>query len=128
MMARPMTVADGWDPWSYTGGTWQGESLIGFSVEALDGEIGKVDHATDQARADYIVVDTGPWIFGRRVLLPAAVIRGADLEGQRVFVNRTRDQIRSAPEFDQSRPNDASYREQVGSYYAASYHDRAEPG
>jgi hypothetical protein len=34
--------------------------LTGFSVEAKDGEIGKVDHASYDVGAGWIVIDTGP--------------------------------------------------------------------
>ncbi|MBD0291736.1 MAG: PRC-barrel domain containing protein, partial [Thermoleophilia bacterium] len=45
--------------------------VVGFSVEATDGGIGKVDEATYDVGQSYLVVDTGPWIFGKKVLLPA---------------------------------------------------------
>ena len=47
--------------------------LTGFSVEALDGSIGKIDEASNEVGASYLVVDTGPWIFGKKVMLPAGV-------------------------------------------------------
>lgn len=40
--------------------------VMGFSVEARDGGIGKIDEATYDVGSSYIVVDTRPWIFGRR--------------------------------------------------------------
>ena len=51
-----------------------GVEIAGYSVEAIDGGIGKVDEATYDVGSSYIVVDTGPWIFGKKVLLPAGVI------------------------------------------------------
>ena len=91
--------------------------LTGFSVEALDGKIGKVDEATNDVTGSYIVVDTGPWIFGKKVLLPAGVIRDVDLDTETVYVNRTKEQIKNAPEFDEDTYRDDTYRSQVGSYY-----------
>jgi hypothetical protein len=111
------TATREWDPWTYGGSKWAGQDLVGYKVEAPDGEIGKVDEATDQAGANYIVVDTGPWIFGKKALLPAGVIARVDDDDHRIFVNRTKDQIESAPEFDPSQYRDTSYREQLGSYY-----------
>jgi hypothetical protein len=54
------------DMWSYreTART-QTTDVVGFDVVATDGSIGKVDEATYDAGASYLVVDTGPWIFGR---------------------------------------------------------------
>ena len=53
----------------------RGVDLTGFSVEATDGGIGKIDEATYDTSRSYIVVDTGPWIFGKKVMLPAGVIK-----------------------------------------------------
>ena len=98
--------------------------VVGFDVEATDGSIGKVDEATYDAGAAYVVVDTGPWIFGKKVLLPAGVIGHVDLENKQVFVERTQDQIKNAPEYDDSLVADAAYRTRLGAYY-----DRApQPG
>src|SRR5688500_13907922 len=41
--------------------------VTGFEVEATDGSIGKVDDATNDIGDSYIIVDTGPWIFGKKV-------------------------------------------------------------
>ena len=98
-------------------------NVVGYGVEALDGSIGKVDEATYDAGAAYIVVDTGPWIFGKKVMLPAGTIQRADHDEEKVFVNRTKDQIKDAPEFDESIGYDASYRGRLSSYY-----DRGGPG
>ena len=101
--------------------------LTDFKVEALDGGIGKVDQATYDAGGSFLVVDTGPWIFGKKVLLPAGVIRDIDLDTETVFVDRTKDQIKNAPEFDEERYQDEGYRGEVGSYYdrgGAGYSER----
>ncbi len=92
--------------------------LSGFRVEALDGSVGKVDEATYDAGGSHIVVDTGPWIFGKKVLLPAGVVRGIDELDELVFVNRTKEQIKHAPEYDESKASDEEYRSRVGGYYA----------
>jgi hypothetical protein len=94
-----------------------GADVTGFEVEALDGSIGKVDEATYEVGSSYIVVDTGPWIFGKKVLLPAGVVQRIDTAEDRVFINRTKDQIKNAPEFDESKLRDESYRGELGTYY-----------
>ena len=95
----------------------RGPNLAGFSVEAADGGIGKIDEATYDASQSYLVVDTGPWIFGKKVLLPAGVIDRVDLDTETVFVNRSKDEIKNAPEFDESRYRDDAYRAELGGYY-----------
>jgi len=101
-------------------------NIVGYSVDALDGSIGKVDEATYDAGSAFIVVDTGPWIFGKKVMIPAGVITSVDHEDETIFVNRTKDEIKSAPEFDDSLAEDEDYRGRLGTYYGpggAGYRD-----
>jgi hypothetical protein len=109
------------DIWTYRNQTFSQRNLSGMSVEAIDGSIGKVDEATTDVGASYLVVDTGPWIFGKKVLLPAGVIRDVDLDTETVFVNRTKDEIKNAPEYDEEQYRDTSYgetyRRSLSTYY-----------
>ena len=106
------------DVWTYrTGLAIDPDTLVGYGVEALDGSIGKVDKSTQDTSASYLVVDTGPWIFGKKVMLPAGVIRDVDRDDEKVFVNRTKDQIKDAPEYDDSLSTSPEYRDRLGSYY-----------
>ena len=118
-------MAADWDPWSYreqSGMTEQGSvNLVGYEVEATDGGIGKVDEATNEVGSSYIVVDTGPWIFGKKVLLPAGTIDRVDANGGNVYVDLTKAQIKDSPEFDQSSYNEPAYRNRVGDYYGRYY-------
>ena len=93
------------------------DTLLGYEVEATDGSIGKIDDKTLDAGFGTLIVDTGPWIFGRKVMLPIGVIQSADHDEQKVFVNRTKDEIKNAPEFDESLIGDETYRNQLGTYY-----------
>ena len=108
------------DVWTYRETTWTQSHLTGFAVEALDGSIGKVDDASNDVGASYVVVDTGLWIFGKKVMLPAGVISDVDLDAETVFVNRTKDEIKNAPEFDEQTYRNDSYRTQLGDYYAGA--------
>jgi len=109
------------DIWTYRSRIYTQHDLTGMSVEAIDGSIGKIDETTSEVGASYIVVDTGPWIFGKKVMLPAGVITNVDLDTETVFVNRTKDQIKNAPEYDETKFRDTKYRtsyqSQLGSYY-----------
>jgi len=105
------------DIWAYQVQTWATTDLTGYGVEAVDGGIGKIDEASNEVGAGYIVVDTGPWIFGKKVLLPAGVISRVDPDEEKVYVSRTKEQIKNAPEFDQDNYRDDSYRSSLGSYY-----------
>ena len=114
--------------WTYERDVYSGDiDIVGYDVEAIDGGIGKIDEASYDAGASYVVVDTGTWIFGKKVMLPASVIGRIDPENDKVFVNRTKDEIKNAPEFDQDRYKDDEYRGKLGTYYARGgtrYRDR----
>jgi hypothetical protein len=103
--------------YAFTDPTWSSLDLSGFHVEALDGGIGAVDGTTYEVGTDSLVVDTGPWIFGKKVMLPAGVISRIDPDDHRIWVNLTKEQIQNAPEFDDSLRTDHGYRDQVGTYY-----------
>ena len=92
-------------------------NVVGYDVEATDGSIGKVDEATYDVGSSYLVVDTGPWIFGKKVMLPAGVIESVDHDDEKIMVDRSKDEIKSSPEFDDSVIADEGYRTRLGSYY-----------
>ena len=108
------------DIWAYPDASWSTTDLSGFNVEALDGKIGSVDESTHETGAGHLVIDTGPWIFGKKVMLPAGVISAIDVEHRLVSVNLTQDQIKNAPEFDQDRYTDPTYRNELAGYYGAN--------
>jgi hypothetical protein len=111
-----------WDPWTHHSdvglpgtGTWA--DLVGYEVEAADGPIGKIDEATYQVGSSYVLVDTGPWIFGSKVMLPAGTIDRLDVGSRRAYVARSKDEIQSAPKFDREACRDPMYRARVAEYY-----------
>ena len=107
-----------WDPWTYrrdVGGD-RGD-LVGYDVEATDGHIGKIDEASNDVGSRYVVVDTGPWIFGSKVVLPAGTVRRVDRGDRKVYVYRSKDEIKNAPKFDKDTYRDPEYRDRLGEYY-----------
>jgi len=108
--------------WTYREGVMLSPTLdlVGFGVESRDGSIGKIDEATNETGRAYVVVDTGPWIFGRKVVIPAGAIDRVDVDDRKVFVSLTKDQIKGSPEFDAVRGYDEEYRNSLGTYYERS--------
>jgi hypothetical protein len=106
--------------WQWREEAWSRDRgyLDGFRVEAVDGSIGKVDESTYDVGSSYVVVDTGPWIFGKKVMLPAGVIERVDYDDEKVYVSQTKDQIKDSPEFDEMSYRDETYRSRIGDYYA----------
>jgi hypothetical protein len=117
-------------PWQYrTEAGFVGDvtDITGYSIAAVDGDIGRVDQATYETGESYLVVDTGPWIFGRRVMLPAGVVERIDTAEKMVYVDRTKDQIKDAPEYYDPFIENAEYREELGRYYTGTYIPRMWP-
>ncbi|WP_426362138.1 PRC-barrel domain-containing protein [Streptomyces sp. E-08] len=112
-----MSEAGIWGYGQETGYT-AGIDLIGYEVEATDGHIGKIDRHSEDVDAAHLVVDTGVWIFGKHVLLPAGTVRRIDSVDEKVYVDRTKAQIKDAPEFDEAKyAGEPSYLEQFARYY-----------
>ena len=85
----------------------------------MDGDIGHVHEAvTELLGGSYLLVDTGS-VFGRTVMLPAGVVER--IAEKKIYVDRTRDQIKNSPEYDE-RADDAQYRGWLGGYYSEPYH------
>lgn len=79
------------------------KNLIGFTMGATDGEIGKVkefyfDDKTWTIR--YLIVETGSWLFGRKVLISPQALLAPDWEGNVFPVNLTKEQIKNSPDID----------------------------
>ena len=104
------------DLWSYNEDLERSSDLEGFAVAALDGDVGKIEDASYEARSSYIVVDTGPWIFGRRVLIPARAIVRVDVPNETVFLRLKKQQIEDAPDLQDVQGSERD-RELIGAYY-----------
>ncbi len=78
-------------------------SLIGRTISAKDGELGKVsefyfDDHTWTIR--YLVVDTGTWLAERKVLIPHSALGLTDWESKTFQVNLTMEQVRNSPDIE----------------------------
>lgn len=93
--------------------------IAGYDVEAEDGRIGTIDEATYETSASCLVVDTGFWIFGKKRMIPAGVVRRIDPDARTVHVAMTKDEIKGAPDFDPDRhgADEQAYHDEVGGYY-----------
>src|SRR5437899_10139487 len=100
-------------------GTGAVPDVTGFEVVTTDGEkIGKVDEASNEAGGSWIVVDTGFWIFGKKRMIPAGAIQSIDPEKRQVRVALSKDEIKKAPDYDELRKRETSYRDEMSNYYS----------
>lgn len=96
------------------------EKLIGMTIGASDGEIGKIkDIYFDDARwaARYLVVDTGGWLEQRNVLFSPFSIERIDWDLRIVHVRLTRQQVRSSPSYDTDKPVSRQHEMEFLAYY-----------
>ena len=68
--------------------------LSGYAAEASDGGVGTVESAAPDGG---YLVDTGPWILGRTVRVPAGAVGRVDHAARVVHVTLTRDQVKDLP-------------------------------
>ncbi|MFE9747939.1 PRC-barrel domain containing protein [Saccharothrix saharensis] len=95
--------------------------LLGYEVEALDGTIGEIDQSNARVPADCLLVDAGTWSAHRKVVLPVGAVARVDHDAKTVHVDRTKDQVRQAPEYDPDTFDADDYRQRLGDYYTESY-------
>jgi hypothetical protein len=96
-------------------------NLIGCSIKALDGELGKVsefyfDDLTWTIR--YLVVNTGNWLSDRKVLIPHKALGITDWNSQTFLVNLTMKQVSDSPDIDTQKPVSRQHEEKLFEHYA----------
>lgn len=117
-------MSTSWDAWNYresAARAAESGTIVGYRVHASDGDIGKVDEASNVVDESSIVVDTGPWIFGRKVVLPAGTIHRVDDDDEKVYIDLTKAQIKDSPELEEIPADDSAYRDRLGTYYGEFY-------
>lgn len=93
--------------------------LMGYSLYAGSDKVGSVDDllVDDEGRFRYLIVNTGAWIFGKKVMLPIGQTR-IDYGDRKVYADRlTREQVEQLPEYDANATTDYDYEERVRGVY-----------
>lgn len=96
------------------------KEVIGYYIEANDGNIGHVeDFLLDDENwaIRYIVVDTVNWWPGKKVVINPQWIKDVSWADSRVYVDLSRDRIKTAPEYDPDRMIDREYENELHDYY-----------
>jgi uncharacterized protein YrrD len=99
---------------------WKASHLDGYAIEALDGRLGVVsDFLFDDTSWSirWLVVDTGKWLTGRKVLLPVSVLGHVDESRKAFSVRLTMQQIKDSPDVDADRPVSRQMESSVYDYY-----------
>jgi len=102
------------------------ESIEGYKIHAIDGEIGKVvDYIVDDVtwKLKFFVVETGSWLGSKKILLSTQWIREVNWENSTVIVNISTDAVKNSPEFDPSQPVNEADEHQLFDYYGRPHED-----
>jgi uncharacterized protein YrrD len=96
------------------------KEMLGYTIRATDGEIGQVhdlyfDDQTWMVR--YLVVDTGNWLLGRRVLLSMTCLGQPDWEQHAFPVSLTRRQVEHSPHVDTDKPVSRQKEDELTQHY-----------
>jgi len=106
------------------------KQLYGDKLSAADGEIGRVKDFyfdDEQWAVRYVVVDTGPWLTGRLVLISPHAFGNFYQNGDSLLVELTRKQIENSPPIESHKPVSRQYEEEYYRYYGwPSYWDGME--
>lgn len=90
------------------------------TIGATDGDIG---HTRDLYFDDlswvvrYLIVETGSWLSGRKVLITPLSIQKPDWSAQRLVVSITLDQVENSPSIDTDKPVTRQHELQYLGYY-----------
>src|SRR5687767_8958197 len=101
------------------------KELHGLDIVATDGEIGSVEEFyfdDDRWTIRYLVVDTGMWLPGRKVLISPISIGRADWNARTLSLSVTRQQVRDSPDADTHKPLSRRYEAEYHRYYGYPYY------
>jgi uncharacterized protein (TIGR02271 family) len=107
---------------NYREAAFNGEDIKGLDIYAgnTDEKIGSIDTALvdETGRFRYFVVDTGFWIFGKKVLVPVALCR-VEVDAERIYATglSSKDQAERLPRYEDGMVVDYDYEEQVRGVY-----------
>lgn len=98
------------------------QDLMDYDLYVGTDKVGSVDDllVDDNGKIRYLIINTGAWIFGKKVLLPIGRA-SINYEDGRVLANDlTREQVEALPEYDGNMPIDHNYEERVRGVYRPS--------
>jgi uncharacterized protein YrrD len=101
------------------------EPMKKFEIVATDGRIGAVDdfYFDDERWAiRYVVVDTGRWLQGRRVLISPLSISHFEWGAQRLLLSISRDRVKDSPGIDTHQPVSRRHERDYFDYYGYPYY------
>jgi uncharacterized protein YrrD len=96
------------------------KQLHGYKIRETNGDIGDVHEVyfDDQKwLARYFVVETGIWLFGRKVLISPVAVTGIDAANAVISVNLTREQVKNSPDISTDAPVSRQIEARLSQHY-----------
>ncbi len=96
------------------------KEIIGYDIHAEDGKFGTVsDFYFDDEHwmVRYLVVDTGKWLPGRKVLLPPVVLDRPRWSKKELPVKLTRKKIENSPPITMDEPVSRRFEKELNRYF-----------
>jgi sporulation protein YlmC with PRC-barrel domain len=103
------------------------DQWLGWPIVASDGDIGRLkDVYFDDHRwtVRYLVVETGEWLSGRKVLIPAVAVQSIDRERRVALVQPDRQQVKASPPIDADQPVSRQHETELLDHYGYPYYWR----
>jgi hypothetical protein len=72
-------------------------SVVGYDVIARDGLAGRVSMTANSAGRQWLIIESGFWVFAKKHLIFADGVTRIDHDENTVTVEMTRNQIKAAP-------------------------------
>lgn len=101
------------------------KELLGFVVEGTDGSIGRIHDLYFDDRdwtIRFLVVETGTWLEGRKVLISPVAINETDWARRLLPVSVTREQVKNSPDVDSQKPVSRQHEVENYAYYGYPYY------
>jgi len=95
-------------------------AINGYAIATSDGRLGTVNDFLFEDSSwlvRWLVVDTGKWLSGRKVLLPPSVLGQLDPSGREFAVSFTMQQVKNSPDIDTERPVSRQIETNIYDYY-----------
>jgi len=99
---------------------WNASAINGYVIEASDGPLGTVSDLLFEDvdwTIRWLVVDTGNWLPGRKVLLPLSAVGKPDRASGNFPVKLTMQQVKDSPDVDMDQPVSRQIEAHVFDYY-----------
>src|SRR5215204_1752390 len=99
---------------------WDASALEGYVIEASDGRLGSVSDFLFEDTSwiiRWLVVDTGNWLSGRKVLLPPSALGEPDPSRRQFPIKLTMQQVKDSPDIETDRPVSRQHETHIYRHY-----------